>query len=245
MKILKILCILGFAMVMGMVFSSFTTLNPLFAIMPFMAFGMGVHLGFIPMPSGILALNFGAITTVDIVELDGREAMGGYTMTAYLWLLSDVQTFPTQPNKDTVTSVKDLVRLIGNFIMGTGKYMYEVKVKMQTTSFDATGQGETGGKSFKNKISFFIPGIDPSSAGLARYLNNKYGGLIIPDPNGLQRVCIGTKDNPCEFKPSAKSGAKSADVKGFTFEADCDSFAPGWFYEGAIPLSGSTLAGES
>jgi len=245
MKTARIFYFIIFASIIGMFFGSYTGLNPMWAFTPVATFGALIELKIIQLPHNILATNFAGITSVTMVDLDGRESMGGYTNDAFLYLDSDVSAYPDYPNKETVTDVKDLVRLTGGFTMKNGKYMYRVKVKPQTTNFDAAGQGEPSGKSFKPKVQFFIPGIDPSSAGLARYLNNKMGGLIIPDPDGTHRICIGLKDLLCEFKPSAKSGSKAADAKGFTFDAECDSFAPAWFYEGPIPLSGSTLSGIS
>jgi hypothetical protein len=106
-------------------------------------------------------------------------------------------------------------------------------------------QGDTGGKSYAPKGEFFIPGIEPQSMGLARLLNNKFGVVVLPDADGKHRIWVGTGSLPCEFKPSGDSGAKAADVKGFKFEFSTDSFAPGWIYEGPIPLSGSTVVGVS
>jgi hypothetical protein len=186
-------------------------------------------------------MNFENIVSAEFPELDGREAMGGYTSLAYLAVLSDIDTFPTEPDVETITAVNQAAVLTGNFAMETGKHFYEVRVKPRSLQFTPEGQGETGGKSFKTKGQFFIPGIDADSMGLARFLNNKYGVLIIPDPSGKHRICIGTKNLPCEFSATGEGGASPADAKGITINFEADSFAPGWIYNGSIALDGSTV----
>jgi hypothetical protein len=246
MKTTKIFSIISLSMIIGMVFSAFTGLNPFMFAAPVASYGFASHyFPALQLPGGSLFTNFGAITSMQMPTIDGREAMGGYTMKAYLILDKDIDTYPGKPDIETVTETSDLAKLTSSVVMSAGKYAYEVLVKPQTTKFTASGQGETGGKSFQPKIAFFIPGIDDYTMGLARMLNNMFGHLIIPDADGKHRIWIGEEGLPCEFKPSADSGAKAADVKGFTFEATTDSFAPGWIYEGDIPLSGSTLPGVS
>ncbi len=251
MKMIKILSAIAFALVVGMVFSVVgevyfqTEIHPLVISLPLATYGVAGILGYIPIPENSLCTNFGLIANMTFPDVDGREAMGGYTSVAYLALKSDIATWPTEPNIETATNVNQLAKLIGNFTMAQSKYFYRVYVKPGTSQFQPEGQGEVGGKSFKPKGQFFIPGIDDASMGLARMLNNKFGVLILPDPDGHHRICVGTEALPCEFKPTGDSGQKAADAKGFTFAFETDSFAPGWIYEGSIPLSGSTLSGVS
>ena len=241
MKLYKIISVLAFASVFAMICSSVTDINPFILGIPAALAGLAHGYGFINLPAGILMVNFGLIDTVNFPTIDGREAMGGYTSIAYLALLTDIETFPSEPDIETVTTAADLVKLIDSFVMKSNKYFYEVRVKPRSTQFTPEGQGEVGGRSFKAKGSFFIPGMDDESMGLARLLNNKYGVLIIPDPDGKHRICIGTEALPCEFAPTGASGAAPADAKGFTFNYECDSFAPGWIYNGSIAISGSVV----
>jgi hypothetical protein len=171
--------------------------------------------------------------------------MGGYTAIAYLGFIADIETFPGEPNIETATDVGLVSKLTGAYIMKATKFFFEVKVPPSTSKFSPASQGELGGKSFKNTGEIFIPGIDDQSMGLARMLNNRYAVLIFTDPDGKNRIALGTKDLPVTFTPKGDSGAKGTDKKGFTFTFECDSFAPGWIYEGPIPLTGSVVTGIS
>lgn len=241
MKLARILSILAFSLVFGMLFSMVTDIHPLAYSLPLAGAGFAHMQGLIKLPAGILMLNFGAITSLATPDIDGREAMGGYPSVAYLALLDDIETFPTEPDVETITTVAAAAKLTGTFDMKAAKYFYTVRVKPRSIQFTPEGQGEVGGKSFKVKGSFFIPGIDDDSMGLARVLNNRYGVLVIPDPDGQNRICIGTYNLPAEFGATGASGQAAADAKGFTFNFECDSFAPGWIYNGAIPLSGTQI----
>jgi hypothetical protein len=245
MKIVKILSAIAFALVSAMVISVATDIHPLWVAGPLVSYGLAGVFGFIPMPANSLCVNFGAIANPTFPDIDGREAMGGYTSIAYIALKSDIATWPTQPDIETVTKVGDLAKLLGAFVMKEGKYFIKVMVKPGTSQFTPEGQGEVGGKSFKPKGQFFLPGIDDETMGLSRLLNNKFGVVILPDPDGNHRICVGTEELPAEFKPTGESGQKAADVKGFTYAFEADSFAPGWIYEGAIPLSGGSVVGVS
>jgi len=245
MKIIRILSAIAFALIAAMVVSVCVDIHPLIVGAPIAAYGIGGVLGIIPIPENSLCTNFGSIANMTFPDVDGREAMGGYTSVAYLAFKSDIATWPTEPNIETATNVSQLAKLLGSFIMAEGKFFYKVMVKPGTSQFQPEGQGEVGGKSFKPKGQFFIPGIDDDSMGLARLLNNKFGVLILPDQDGKHRICVGTEALPCEFKPTGDSGQKAADTKGFTYSFETDSFAPGWIYEGPIPLSSGSVVGVS
>lgn len=249
-KFISIISILAFSMISAMVLSAACAtitmeVHPLVFAVPIAGYGiLGIY-HLIPFLDNALCTNFGSIANMTIPDVDGREAMGGFTATAYLAFISEIETFPTLPDIETVTDVGDLVKLIGSFVMKQGKYFYEVKVPPSTSKFTPAGQGEIGGKSFKPKGDFFIPGVDDQSMGLARMCNNKFGIVILTDPDGKHRICIGTNDLPCTFSPTGEGGQKPADRKGFTFTFETDSFAPGWIYEGPIPLSGGDITGIS
>lgn len=245
MKLKHIISILAFSLVAGMLFSCVTDINPIAFSVPLAGAGFAHALGYIQLPAGSLMLNFGAITTITTPEIDGRESMGGYTSIAYLALINDIEGFPSEPDVETIQAVIAAAKLTGAYTMKQDKYFYMIRVKPRSIQFTPEGQGEVGGKSFKVRGSFMIPGIDDESMGLARVLNNRYGILILPDPDGKNRINIGTNALPCEFSATGESGQAAADAKGFTFNFECDSFAPGWIYNGAIPLSGSTVGAIS
>jgi hypothetical protein len=218
---------------------------PAIIALPLASIGISGYFGLIPFPRNSLMLNFGSIANMAFPEIDGREAMGGYTSIAYLGFIADIETFPGEPDITTVTDVGDVVKLIGAYIMKQGKFFFEVKVPPFTSKHSPVSQGEVGGKSFKNTGEIYVPGIDAQSMGLARMLNNRYAILILTDPDGKTRVALGSKNLPLYFIPKGDSGAKGVDKKGFTFTYESESFAPGWVYDGPIPLSGSVIEGIS
>lgn len=250
MKIAKILSIIGFSLLSAMIIGASAgavgiEIHPAIVAVLLFAYGIAGYMGYIPMPKNSLMLNFGAIANMSFPEIDGRESMGGYTSTAYLAFIEDIETFPTEPDITAVTDVGDLVRLIGSYVMKTGKNFYEVKVPPQTSKHSPESQGELGGKSFKVTGEIYVPGIDAQSMGLARMLNNRFGLLVINDPDGKTRIALGSKSLPLTFTPKGDSGSKGTDKKGFTFTYEADSFAPGWIYDGPVPLSGSIVTGIS
>ncbi len=245
MKLARILSSVAFAFIIATFIGPLAGVSPLLIGAPLSAFGVMGATGIIPMPESSFMLNFGAIANITTPDVDGRESMGGYTSVAYLAFISDIETFPTEPDIESVTDTKDLAKLVGSFTMKVDKYFYKVRVKPYMSQFNPESQGNVGGRSFRLNGSIYIPGIDDESAGLARMLKSKFAVLILPDPDGKHRICVGTEQLPCEFTPTGASGQVAADDKGFTFNFACDSFAPGWLYEGSIPLSGSTISGVS
>jgi hypothetical protein len=251
MKIARILSIIGFSLVMAMLFSvgfdvsAGIQVHPAAIALPLAGVGIASYLGYIPLPVNSLMLNFGAIANMSFPEIDGREAMGGYTSIAWLYFTADISQWPIEPNIETATNIDQLAKLSGNYIMKDQKFMFEVKVPPNSTKFSPASQGEMGGKSFKLTGEIYVPGIDADSMGLARMLNNRFAGLVFDDPDNKTRIAVGSKNMPVTFTPKGEGGQKGTDKKGFTFSWECDSFAPGWIYEGAIPLSGSNVTGIS
>jgi hypothetical protein len=245
MKILKILSVLSLIIISSIALAIPTGVNLLVFAIPQCAVFAADYLGIIQLPKNILAINFGAITTFTPPEVDGTESMGGFGSVAYLAFVSDISAYPNMPDIEAVTDVKDLAKLTGAYTMKAQKYFYKIRVKPNSIKAAPEGQGEVGGRSFKVKGQFYIPGLTVESMGFARLLNNKFGILIVPDQSGSFRLNYGTEDLPLTFAPTGDSGQNPADPKGMTFAFECDSFAPGWVYNGAIPISGTAVAAIS
>lgn len=208
----------------------------------------GITAGAIGTLGGSLA-NFSmtGIPNADLKKIglvDGTEDMGGFGCTAYLAFRQHITGYPTLPS-ETPTSLEELCVLLGNYSLATGKNFMEVTVPPETMQINPESQGEhVGAKSFKSKGEIFIPGFSKVSAAIARLLNNSYGVLIIPQEDGT-RIALGSELHPLKFIPKGKSGVKTLDAKGFTFEFEFDSFLPIAYYEGEIVLDGSTLPAVS
>lgn len=232
-KILKgLLFLIGFALLTVSVINSFD-------------FGINLP-DFITGASGLglAGMSFGSVTLPSngTGYQDGDENMGGFGIIAYLALHGDISSWPLEyTDPDTL---EKMVKLHGNFGMVAQKYFLKVYLPPDVIDFSPEGQGDPGGRSFKLKGEFFVPGMDGENRGMARRFNNSRGVLIIPTDDGY-RLCLGSETRPVSFMPSGKSGKKAADQKGFTYAFDADSFAPGFTYNGSIPLSGSTLPAVS
>lgn len=195
----------------------------------------------VAIPGGTsLAIAFtGVSLTSPIGYQDQTEQMGGFGIVAYVVLHADVETWPTE--KAAPTSLEDLVELEGNIVMKSGKKALKVLIQPNSGDFNPESQGSAGFKSFLTKGSFMIPGLNEKSRGLARLLNSSWGAVIIPERDGQSRIMIGTELDPVVFSPKGKSGKASADEKGFVFEYEAPSHAPGYTYNGQIPLSTGTV----
>jgi hypothetical protein len=225
-KIISFLClILGIVLMAGAGLSMIDT---------------GIHLpGFLFGSSGsvIAVMSFASVTMpTDTGFEDGEENMGGNGVIAYIALFSDISVWPAELT--TPTTLEQMVALSGNFTMKSQKYFIRVTVPPDSLSDDNDTQGEPGGQSFKNKGVFKIPGKDGTNRGLARRLKNSMGIIIIPNEENY-RICYGTEFHPVRFSIGGKSGLKAADYKGFEYNWECDSNAPGHTYNGSIPLSGA------
>jgi len=188
--------------------------------------------------TAVMVLTGVALPTSATGYNDGEEHMGGNGVVAYIALMSEIATWPSEDSSPS--TLDETVLLSGNFAMVAGKYFIKVLVPPNTLTDDSEGQGEPGGRSFKNKGIFKLPGKDATNRGLARRLNNARGVIIIPNDQGY-RILYGSETHPVQFMPSGVSGSNAADFRGFEYNWECDSHAPGHTYNGTIPLSGSTL----
>lgn len=220
------------------------------ADIPFIFPAAGLMLASYTLPLGVAGFNLSQLSTAygDSVE-DVPENMGGFNQVGYLIHVNDVDTEPTYPTlKDSGSSVDfdKLAVAVGNIVPKTSKYFTKIIFPKGKTGFNPESQGEAAGsKSFNLSGQFAIPGVtNANSAALARYLNNGQFILILVNPDG-DRVQIGTINLPCEISPKGSSGMVGTDENFYTCEYKADSFAPGWKYNGSIPLDGSTIPATS
>jgi hypothetical protein len=235
MKIRSVITQLFVALIVGMVLSAVTGVNPLLFTGGIVALQQVAR--YIPMPAGLMFFNF-----TDLQWNDSLENMGGLTSVAYFAPIQDIETFPTLSSNPVTDD--DLVTLSGNFAMKEGKSFIQVYMTPEMASLKASNQGETDGQSFKNEGEFFYPGTKNDCRAFARKVNNTRGVLIMIDPDG-DRIVIGTDKFPCYFKPTVDWGKAAADRKGMTVAYYQNHFAPGLGYNGTIPLSGSVIAAIS
>lgn len=185
--------------------------------------------------SVIMATGF----TFASMDWTGGDNMGGFTTKAYLGIASEITTWPalaSSPSSDA-----QLVTLAGTYACAEGKSFYSIYVTPRTFGGQSDPQGEIDGKSFLQKGEFFYPGTKVEALALARKLNNNRGIIIGVDPNTGNRIQFGSEDNPLFFTPKVMFGKQATDRRGITIEFEADHTHAALVYNGAIPLSGSTV----
>lgn len=197
-------------------------------------------------PSGLI-LGAGALKASfsfgDLLFEDEPENMGGFTSIAYIAISRDIQTYPSVPSNPSTD--EECTTLVGDYVMKTDKNFFQFYSTPGTAGVMSESQGELDAKSFKIKGELFYPGTSKEATALARKLNNAHGVVIMTDPNTGKRMNYGTSELFVTFSASVNYGKAHADRRGVTVTFETDSFVPAWFYEGEIPLSGSTLPAVS
>lgn len=188
------------------------------------------------------AIPLDSITLGRLEKVDGAENMGGMTTKAYLFLNKQIASWPTE--KANPANPADLVTLEGNVVMVDGKYAVEVEPVIDSSEFKYENQGEPEGQSFHPVAAFKLPGATvEDKMGWARILNNTLGAYVAIDNYG-KRIWMGNENRPVSFKPSGSTGAKPADFSHMVIEVHWDAFAPGYIYNGSIPLSATETIPE-
>lgn len=180
-----------------------------------------------------------AFTIGDMVGDTEPENMGGFGSTFYWAFRQDISVWPT-PNSAPTTAL-EAVKLTGNYTMVDSKKFIQLYSTPRTAGGSAESQGELDAKSFLNKLELFYPSTKEEAIAMARKFNNASGVLIAIDPNTNKRIQLGSQNLPCVVSAKVDWGKAPADRRGVTLTFETDSFVPNWFYEGPIPLSGSTI----
>lgn len=167
-----------------------------------------------------------------------QENMGGYGSRVLIIPIDWIQSEPTF--KSTPLTPEDMVVMDGELVLKEGKYAIDGYTTRDQAEANPEGQGEADNKSFANKGSFYLPDVNKvESAAQARYLQAVSFVVIYPADNGEYKY-FGSKGRPCYATSKGKSGKKASDGNGFTIEWETDSYVPGGFYRGTLPLNPTT-----
>jgi len=188
-----------------------------------------------------LATKAGIIKWLDFTDMSEPtgDNMGGFTVTAYIAETKDIATEPVK--SDAPATLAESVTLTGPITMEAGKYFHTVYITPRTFSMLMESQGEIDGKSFRPNGEFFYPSSRDVARGFAKKIKDAKIVLIAIDPNTGERIWIGSKNLPVFCSPRVEFGAAAPDRRGVFTAFECDSPAPGYDYNGAIPLDGSTV----
>lgn len=182
------------------------------------------------------------LTLGKLEKVDGAENMGGMTTKAFIFLNKQIATWPVE--KANPSKPADLATLEGNVVMVAGKYAIEVEPVIDSSEYKYDNQGEPEGHSFHPVAAYKLPGATvDEKMGWARILNNSLGAHVNIDNFG-NRIWMGSENRPCSFKVSGSTGAKPSDFSHMVVEVHWDAFAPGYIYNGSIPLSATETIPE-
>lgn len=174
----------------------------------------------------------------DLVWPEDPENMGGLQSIGYICKVSDIDVFPAVPEN----TADKAALLVGDYTLKVPTAGFvEIYSTPGKTGFTAESQGDVDCKSVHPVGQFFYPTLSDEARSFARKINNAQVVVIFFDgESDNKRIVLGTKGRPALCSIAGDSGKAAADAKGITFNLECDSFVPGWTYNGAIPLQNGT-----
>jgi hypothetical protein len=170
---------------------------------------------------------------------EGKNNMGGLRPIGYYGFVEEAETIP-EPASDAST-LETSVTVSTNIVMKAGKVMYPMFGELETAGLKGEIQGERGSYSHKRTSNWFIPGSAPVNLGAAKNFLNRRMFFVFIEMDGQKRL-QGTKDLPCDVKPSDSVGTKTADPKGVSFEITDYGFGPVPVYTGTVPTGDASGA---
>ncbi|MPL77636.1 hypothetical protein SDC9_23493 [bioreactor metagenome] len=169
-------------------------------------------------------------------DLPDGENMGGLPQKVYFGFHADVATWPTKPAAPV--AIDEQAVLTGDVTMKEGKRMFEMYMTDDTGEFKIEPVGESDGKSFVARLSFFHPGLSPKILGFMNAAKNDNLVFIVPDNNGNMYL-MGDSLRPATYSGSPDGVGTSKETAGrrgasmeFTYKTSNI-----YLYEGSIPLT--------
>lgn len=147
------------------------------------------------------------------------DNMGGTTQRCYF---APISAFASIKTPTVSTTLADIVKIIIAHTFNTGKCFNTSYITMDKGQLQSEPQGETDGKSLKQKFTFFYPGSKAEAHGFAAQCKNDNFIFLIEKPDsatsGYEQV--GTEMFPAKITPKFDTGTNSSGVRGYTFEVE-------------------------
>ncbi len=164
------------------------------------------------------------------------DNMGGLTQLAYF---APITTF-LSVKKPTAspTTPADLVTIATAHTFNSTYCFNKAYCTMNKGDFNAEPQGETDGKSFKQKFKIFLPGSLPAAHGFAAMAKNDNFLFLLemPDSSTGGYLQVGTEMFPCKISPKFTSATNEGGVRGYEFEGETVS-PRNYIYTSTISLT--------
>lgn len=146
------------------------------------------------------------------------------------------EEFSSWPAYLTTTTAGDTVKLNGNFsLVATSDigYFRSFPCLIEKGSYTVAAVGGIGSKTFEEKYTFVVPGVDAAQLEFLKNLVNIPGVWLCTDKNGVVHV-IGSKDDPAYVETAeGTTGVAATDERIITITVRAISASP-TVYTGTI-----------
>lgn len=176
----------------------------------------------------------------------GKVNPSGIGQTVYRIRKRYITSWPTvedDPDKNDTIGEDDLVKLVGDFVLATGKKWQKIYSTQGKGSINSETTGETDCKMFIDHGSFSFPDLTPEALGFGKAsVNDDY--VYIAKSAGRFHV-IGSPDYRSNTSVAPASGDAAGSAKGVVFTVDCPTTTPLAVYSGAIVTDDGSLNCET
>lgn len=178
----------------------------------------------------------------DLEKCPGQKKLPGVRDYVYSVSKRDILLFPTAAA--TPKTLAEAVQLTGDFTLASDKYFNKVGIVKDDGQYQTENQGTDGCKTFKNTLTFAIPGTEEEATGYIDQLNNDEVVLVFFQRNGKARL-IGSEDFSPELSLKQDTGKTATDANTTTVEAVCTDLHPAPFYTGKIHTTEGDIDGAT
>lgn len=153
---------------------------------------------------------------IDYTGPNGQaDNMGG--LTQRLWYAPKADFLSIKTVIAVPVTVDDLVKITTAHTFKTGKCFKVMYITRDKGKVMGEPQGDTDGKSFKQKLESFYPGSDPSMHGFAAMCKNDQFICLAEQADGSV-LQVGTERFPASCTPKYDSSSNSSGARGHHFE---------------------------
>ena len=170
----------------------------------------------------------------DLLFADGQDNDAGLAEEHYYALRSDIETFPTLAANPLTNSER--AKLIGNYVMKSGKYFRKLYCTLETGSVVSTQVGERDGKSYENIATLFFPSDSTTLRGFLEAMKNSKIILLVRQLDGSM-LALGSEYISAELSANElTTGSQITDRKGATYSIrSIGRIAPFYYEAGETP----------
>ena len=178
----------------------------------------------------------------DLEKCPGQKKLPGIRDYVYSVSKRDIVTYPSAP--DAPASLKEAAVAKGDYLLAADKYFTKVGIVKDDGQLQVENQGTDGCKTFKNTLTFGIPGTEEEATGYIDQMNNDEMIYLFFQRNGKARI-IGSEDFSPELSLKQDTGKTATDANTTTVEAVVTDLHPAPFYTGKIHTQDGDIDGAT